>query len=133
LALPIAARTDSSLRAIPGMVSNVLPLRLTVRPSATLTELISLVSQEVRDLLARGGYRGEQLARDLGAPGGLRELVGPTVNVIGFARSLRFGTLEATVRHLWSGPINDLTVTVVEQPSAPVHRPGSRRRPVLGR
>src|SRR5262245_50924609 len=82
LALPMSARTEPELRAIPGMVSNVLPLRLTVRPSNSLSELVSLVSHEVRAMLGHSRYRGEQLARDLGLS--LRELVGPTVNAIGF-------------------------------------------------
>src|SRR5439155_5919767 len=75
--------------------------------------------QRVRELLSRGRYRGERLSRDLGLAAGLRELVGPTVNVIGFTRSVHFGPLEATIPHLWAGPINDLNLTVGEQPSGP--------------
>jgi amino acid adenylation domain-containing protein len=116
LALPVAARDDAESRAAPGLVSNILPLRLAVRPELTPAGLITAVTREIRELTAHGRYRGERLARELGAADGLRELVGPTVNLIGFARDLRFGDHEASVRSRWTGPVDDLAVTVVEQP-----------------
>jgi amino acid adenylation domain-containing protein/non-ribosomal peptide synthase protein (TIGR01720 family) len=116
LALPVSGRYDEEVRSVPGMVSNVLPLRVSVGPGDSAASLVDSVAHEVRQLTAHGRYRGERLARDLGLAGGLRELVGPTVNVIGFTRGLRFGDHSASIHHLWTGPVDDLTINLLEQP-----------------
>ncbi|QWF79751.1 non-ribosomal peptide synthase/polyketide synthase [Amycolatopsis sp. CA-230715] len=116
LGLPVTARLDPELREIPGMVSNVLPLRVRVRPSSTPAELLDEVAGAIRDLVAHSRYRGETLARELGLTEGFRELVGPTVNFLAFESDLRFCDHEATNFYLNSGPINDLTIAVYERP-----------------
>ena len=50
IGLPVASRGDVS-RNIPGMVSNVVPLRLTVRPGMTVPELIEQTSRQTRRAL----------------------------------------------------------------------------------
>ncbi|GAA1945970.1 hypothetical protein GCM10009754_12290 [Amycolatopsis minnesotensis] len=116
LGLPVTARLDQELREVPGMVSNVLPLRVRVRPSSTPAELLDDVACAIRDLVAHSRYRGETLARELGLTEGFRELVGPTVNFLAFESDLRFCDHDATNFYLNSGPINDLTIGVYERP-----------------
>ncbi|EID54023.1 non-ribosomal peptide synthetase [Saccharomonospora xinjiangensis] len=117
LSVPITAR-DAAVRDVPGMASNVLPLRVTVRPWTSAGELAAEVGGAVAELLRHGRYRGEDLARDLGYADGLAGLAGPAVNVLGFLRSLRFGDLPPEVvelRDLALGPVPDLSVAVYER------------------
>ena len=39
--MPVTARSNSRMRQVPGMVANVLPLRLSVTPSMSVAELLS--------------------------------------------------------------------------------------------
>jgi amino acid adenylation domain-containing protein/non-ribosomal peptide synthase protein (TIGR01720 family) len=115
LGLPVAGRSGAAWR-VPGMVSNVLPLRVAV-PDTT-AELITGVAAEVRDVMAHSGFRGEELARRLGVADGIGGLVGPTVNVISYTEQL--GTALANLRYLWSGPVHDVAVTIISQPDGTV-------------
>ncbi|WP_194963238.1 non-ribosomal peptide synthetase, partial [Streptomyces eurocidicus] len=117
LGLPVTARADDGTRDLPGMVSNVLPLRVTVRPDTTTAALVDAVRHEIAETLAHGRYRAEELARDLGLTDGVAELVGPTVNVLPAAEDFRFGDHETAFHPVWLGRISDLAVTFV----APEH------------
>ncbi|WP_157376443.1 non-ribosomal peptide synthetase, partial [Amycolatopsis azurea] len=114
LGLPVTARTTRSLREQPGMVSNVLPLRLTVRPETTPARLVAQVAEKVSALLEHSRYRGEDLARELGASGGVHELVGLSVNFMAVDGELAFGDASATVRNLELGPISDVAIAVYD-------------------
>ncbi|HEV7648872.1 MAG TPA: amino acid adenylation domain-containing protein [Actinophytocola sp.] len=114
LGLPVTGRAGAAQRSVPGMVSNVLPLRVARRD--TLGELVAAVAGEVWDVVAHSRFRAEELARELGVADGVAGLAGPTVNVIGYAPDLRFGAATATLHDVWPGPVSDLTVTVIEQP-----------------
>ncbi|WP_261340688.1 non-ribosomal peptide synthase/polyketide synthase [Amycolatopsis orientalis] len=114
LGLPVTARTTRALREQPGMVSNVLPLRLTVRPETTPSALVAQVAEKVSALLAHSRYRGEDLARELGASGGVHELVGLSVNFMAVDAELAFGDAKATVHNLELGPISDVAIAVYD-------------------
>ncbi len=114
LGLPVTGRSGAAQRSVPGMVSNVLPLRVARRD--TLGELVAAVAGEVWDVVAHSRFRAEELARELGVADGVAGLAGPTVNVIGYAPDLRFGAATATLHDVWPGPVSDLTATVIEQP-----------------
>ncbi|WP_410657917.1 non-ribosomal peptide synthase/polyketide synthase [Amycolatopsis sp. lyj-112] len=114
LGLPVTARTTRELREQPGMVSNVLPLRLTVRPEVTPAQLVAQVADKVATLLEHSRYRGEELARELGASGGVHELVGLSVNFMAVDAALAFGDASATVHNLELGPISDVAIAVYD-------------------
>ncbi|MFJ8910220.1 non-ribosomal peptide synthase/polyketide synthase [Amycolatopsis sp. NPDC102389] len=114
LGLPVTARTTRALRERPGMVSNVLPLRLTVRPEMTPARLVAQVAEKVSALLEHSRYRGEDLARELGASGGVHELVGLSVNYMAVDGELAFGDANATVHNLELGPISDVAIAVYD-------------------
>ncbi|MEU2117481.1 amino acid adenylation domain-containing protein [Streptomyces sp. NPDC016459] len=116
LGLPVAARDDEASAHIPGMVSNIVPLRLTVRPGTTGAALVAQVRDAVADAVAHGRYRAEELARDLGLPDGVPELVGPTVNILPRTGDLRFDDHEAELRPEWLGPVSDLAFSFAEGP-----------------
>ncbi|UYQ65424.1 non-ribosomal peptide synthetase [Streptomyces peucetius] len=114
LGLPIAARRDAVSAAVPGMVSNIVPLRLTVRPGTTGSALVAEVRDAVADAVAHGRYRAEDLAKDLGLVDGVPELVGPTVNILPRPEDLRFADHQADLRPEWLGPVSDLAFSFAE-------------------
>jgi len=116
LGLQVTARTVPELRDVPGTVSNMLPLRVAVRPETTATQLVASVARQVGELVTHGRYRGEELARELQVPDGLWGLVGPTATIMTFDDGPRFPGLETTVHNLSLGPVNDLSVAVHGRP-----------------
>jgi amino acid adenylation domain-containing protein/non-ribosomal peptide synthase protein (TIGR01720 family) len=113
--LPVTARQDRVLKRIPGMVSNVLPLRLSIRPDMTLSNLIGHVAQEVREVLAHQRYRGEDLHRNLGLPGKIGQSFAPVINIMPSDYDLRFAGYRATTHKISVGLISDLSIVVWEK------------------
>ncbi|WP_266599266.1 non-ribosomal peptide synthetase [Streptomyces sp. NBC_01214] len=111
LAMPVAARAHA-VRDIPGMVSNVVPLRIAVRPGDTVAGLLRQVLREMRSSLKHQHYRYENMRRDLGAVTGGRRLVGPRVNLILSSHDVTFAGHRSTVRTLAGGHDDDLMVVV---------------------
>ncbi|MGQ0842215.1 amino acid adenylation domain-containing protein [Actinokineospora sp.] len=115
LGLPFSARKDAALRGIPGMFSTVLPLRLTVRRDATSAEVLEHTVRRVREAVAHGRFCGEQVARSLAADR-FHHLVGPSVNILPYFPPMRFGDHALSIVPLWTGPVNDLSVTAHDTP-----------------
>ncbi|MFG2895762.1 amino acid adenylation domain-containing protein [Streptomyces zaomyceticus] len=115
LGLPVAAREDEVSARVPGMVSNIVPLRLDVRPGTTGGALVAQVRETVRDAVGHSRYRAEDLARELGLVDGVPELVGPTVNVLPRSEDLDFGGHATELRPVWLGPVSDLAFSFAER------------------
>ncbi|GAA1040549.1 hypothetical protein GCM10009557_62170 [Virgisporangium ochraceum] len=118
LGLPVTTRLGREARSVPGMVSNVLPLRVAVRPEWTLEELGAYVSTRMREALRHQRYRFEDLRRDLNLVGDERRLVGPDVNIMMFDYDVRFAGARATAHSLALGPVDDLSVVVYDRSDA---------------
>ncbi|MFG3039424.1 amino acid adenylation domain-containing protein [Streptomyces sp. NPDC048330] len=116
LGLPVTARHDEVSATVPGMVSNIVPLRLTVRPATTVGDLLAQTATAIADAVAHGRYRAEDLAKDLGLVDGVPELVGPTVNIQPRTDGLRFADHDAVLRPEWLGPVSDLAFGFAETP-----------------
>ncbi|GAA2264965.1 hypothetical protein GCM10010415_31290 [Streptomyces atrovirens] len=112
LGLPMMGRMGSVALRVPGMVMNVLPLRLTVSPGATFAELVRQVVPGIREARRHQRYRYEDIRRDLGLLGENRGLVGPLVNIMPFDYGVDFAGAPARARNLSAGPVDDLTVNV---------------------
>ncbi|MFC9977666.1 amino acid adenylation domain-containing protein [Spirillospora sp. NPDC127200] len=112
LGLPLMGRLGTAAARVPGMVVNVVPLRLEVRPATTAGELVGQTVRALREARRHGRYRGEDLRRDLRLLGGDRRLTGPLVNIKPFTPALDFAGCRATTRYLSAGPVDDLTITV---------------------
>ncbi|MGH3849875.1 MAG: AMP-binding protein, partial [Pseudonocardiaceae bacterium] len=110
--LPVTARQDPVLRRVPGMVSNVLPLRLSVRPGMGLSELVGHVAHEVSELAEHQRYRGEDLHRDLSLPGNIATSFTPAINIMSFDYDLRFAGYRAEVHNISIGLVGDLSIFV---------------------
>ncbi|WP_428956288.1 amino acid adenylation domain-containing protein [Streptomyces sp. cg35] len=115
LGLPMMGRMGSVALRVPGMVMNVLPLRLTVTPEATFTELVRHVVLGVREARRHQRYRYEDIRRDLGLLGENRGLVGPLVNVMPFDYATDFAGAPARAHNLSAGPVDDLTVNIYDR------------------
>ena len=115
LTLPVLGRIGSLSRRIPGMMSNALPLRLTLHSSLSLSNLVQQVSTELRQLLQHQRYSGEDLHRYLHLSSGCRRTAGPIVNIMAFDYDLCFGGHTTTAFNLSNGPVDDLSVSVCER------------------
>lgn len=115
LGLPMMGRMGSVALRVPGMVMNVLPLRLTVTPQATFAELTRQVVLGIRAARRHQRYRYEDIRRDLGLLGDGRSLVGPLVNVMPFDYGLTFAGARTDAHNLSAGPVDDLTVNVYDR------------------
>ncbi|MFI6967228.1 amino acid adenylation domain-containing protein [Streptomyces sp. NPDC050255] len=115
LGLPMMGRVGSVALRVPGMVMNVLPLRLTVTPGASFAELVRQVVLGVRAVRRHQRYRYEDIRRDLRLLGENRGLVGPLVNVMPFDYDVHFAGMQARARNLSAGPVDDLTVNIFDR------------------
>ena len=114
IGLPVLGRTGGRQRRIPGMTSNILPIRFSVRPGTSLEEVVRQTSKSVREALRHQRYRYEDMLRDLRLveEGGL---AGFLVNVMSFDYTPSFGGCPATARNLSNGPVDDLSVCVYDR------------------
>jgi hypothetical protein len=111
----VTGRTDAVLRRIPGMVSNLVPVRLSVRPGTGRAELLRQAAERIFEALKHGRYRGEDIVRYVGIPGDVKTLIGPLVNVFPFRYDLRFGGNAAVPRNLTPGNSDDMTIAVYDR------------------
>ncbi|MFF4674023.1 condensation domain-containing protein, partial [Streptomyces sp. NPDC001279] len=112
--LPVTGRSGSLQRRTPGMMANIIPIRLDVHPGEQFSELTRRASQEVRQSLRYQRYRGEDIRRDL-RMSGRDPLFGPMVNVMQFDYDLRFGEYECTPHSLANGPFDDLSISIYDR------------------
>ncbi|MGW3204467.1 amino acid adenylation domain-containing protein, partial [Streptomyces sp. NPDC001135] len=115
LGLPVSTRLGRAARSVPGMVSNVLPLRVAIRPGTTVGELLHQVSGEMRSAMKHQRYQFEDLRRDLGMLADDRRLVGPHVNIMMFDYDVTFGGHPATPHNLSIGPADDISFIVYDR------------------
>ena len=111
--LPVAAR-DGAARHIPGMASNVLPLRMAVQPSMTVSEVVRQAAWQMRRCLNHQRYQIADLRRDLGGNFGDR-LFGLSVNIMRFNYDLTFAGHHAVAHNLSLGPAENLSIAVYDR------------------
>ncbi|MCK1795668.1 amino acid adenylation domain-containing protein [Streptomyces sp. XM4193] len=115
LGLPVAAR-GGVCDKVPGMTSNVLPLRLAPGASATVGELVRAVSTELRATVRHQRYRQEDLRHDLGLLGGSRRLYGPQINLALGRTVLDFAGHPGISRNASTVPTDDLSLGLDRRP-----------------
>ncbi|MFI5865411.1 amino acid adenylation domain-containing protein [Streptomyces sp. NPDC051546] len=114
LGLPVTGRRTELARRTPGMMSNVVPLRVPVAPEGTLAELLAAVVKETRQGLAHQRTRYEDMCRDLGVGESERRITAPLVNIMAFTPGMRFCGFPTTQHNLSNGPVEDLAVGVYD-------------------
>ncbi|CAM5354015.1 amino acid adenylation domain-containing protein [Streptomyces abikoensis] len=115
LGLPMMGRMGSVALRVPGMVMNVLPLRLTVTPGTTFAELVHQTVLGIRSARRHQRYRYEDIRRELGLLGEGRPLTGPLVNVMPFDYGLTFAGARSDAHNLAPGPVDDLTIGIYDR------------------
>ncbi|MFE7621745.1 amino acid adenylation domain-containing protein, partial [Streptomyces sp. NPDC057496] len=115
LGLPVAAR-GGTLDQVPGMISNVLPLRLDMRAATTVGELVRVVSADLRATTRHQRYRQEDLRHELGLLNGTRRLHGPQINLALGRTVLDFGGCPGTSRNASTVPTDDLSLGLDRRP-----------------
>ncbi|MFH8568035.1 amino acid adenylation domain-containing protein [Streptomyces sp. NPDC017993] len=115
LGLPVTARTGEKARKAPGMVANVLPLRVAVDSGTTVGELLERTRTALRELVPHQRYRGEELRRDLGLGNDHRRFFGPLLNVVPFDYDLRFAGRRADAHNMSLRLIEDLAISVYDR------------------
>jgi amino acid adenylation domain-containing protein/non-ribosomal peptide synthase protein (TIGR01720 family) len=114
LGLAVTGRTTSLAMRTPSMMSNVLPLRITVRPDMSVEELVRTANRTTARLLRHQRYRYEDLRRDLKLIGDDRRLFGPLINIMAFDYNVDFAGQPSTAHALTLGPVEDLCVNVYD-------------------
>ncbi|GGM47323.1 hypothetical protein GCM10011608_35100 [Micromonospora sonchi] len=112
LGLPVTARLGTGVRNVPGMLSNVVPLRIRLAPDASVGEVLTVVAGQLQGALRRQRYRIEDLRRDVRGDDQERPLTGPHVNLMLFDEDLIFGEATAVQRNVTNGPVDDLAFAV---------------------
>ncbi|WP_328396641.1 non-ribosomal peptide synthetase [Nocardia sp. NBC_00416] len=121
LSLPVSARTTVSLRRSAGVVSNVVPLRIRFESGTTLEDVVRTVERQITGALRHQRYRHDDIRRDCGYDRDTRGFFGPMINIMLFARPLRFADLDVTVHVLATGPVEDLSVNLYNGDGGRVH------------
>ncbi|WP_168713989.1 non-ribosomal peptide synthetase [Streptomyces sp. A1136] len=114
LGLPVTGRRTELARRTPGMLSNVVPLRLRVGADATPAGLLASAVAETRQGLRHQRTRYEDVCRDLGLAETERRITSPLVNIMAFTPGMRFCGFPTTQHNLSNGPVEDLAVGVYD-------------------
>ncbi|MFF3822826.1 amino acid adenylation domain-containing protein [Streptomyces griseus] len=112
LGLPVTGRRTPAARSTPTMLSSILPMRLSVSPSDRVSDLARRASAEARSVLRHQRRPAEALRHQSGLTGTRAPLTGPSVNILAFDDTLRFGAHRANLHNLSIGPVEDLAVAV---------------------
>ncbi|WP_159072899.1 non-ribosomal peptide synthetase [Streptomyces sp. NRRL F-6676] len=115
IGMPVTGRVGRTARATPGMLANVLPLRLSVHPGLGLDALIRQTGGTAREALRHQRFRQEDMRRLIGAVGETRGLAEPQANIMAFDYDLRFAGAPSTTHNLSNGPIEDLSFIMYER------------------
>ncbi|UJC79083.1 amino acid adenylation domain-containing protein [Rhodococcus erythropolis] len=121
LSLPVTARTNKVLRGSGGMISNVVPVRVSVTARTTVAELSAAVQLELTGALRHQRYRTEDMRRDRGL-GAERGFFGPAINIMNFHPEVVLGSATGRFHVLSTGPVEDLSVNIYPSASGEAPR-----------
>ncbi|MBB6174389.1 amino acid adenylation domain-containing protein/non-ribosomal peptide synthase protein (TIGR01720 family) [Nocardiopsis mwathae] len=112
-ALPLMCRVGPAQLRTPAMAVNVLPLRVDVHGRDGLGELSRRVAAAMREMREHQRYRGEDLPRDLSAPGAGALLHGRGINLKAFDLEIDFAGARGVMRNVAGGPPEDMGLSVL--------------------
>jgi enterobactin synthetase component F len=113
--MPVSGRINAQLRRTPGMVANIVAIRLRFTPESTAVDVFTQVAQVVRQALRHQQYRYEDLRRDLGLIGQGKHIAWLGVNIEPFDYQLNFGGAKVISHNVSNGSGEDLTVFVYDR------------------
>ncbi|MFD1832209.1 amino acid adenylation domain-containing protein [Streptomyces desertarenae] len=113
---PVTARVTPAAVRTPGMLANVVPLRIRVRQGMPFAALLDRTAAEIGATLRHQRHRTEDIGRALGLPPHGGRPAPTLVNVMAFAPVLDFGDCLSPVHQLSAGPVEDLAVSLLGTP-----------------
>ncbi|GAA3026043.1 non-ribosomal peptide synthetase [Gordonia defluvii] len=120
LALPVTGRAVAKIKRAGGMVSNVLPVRLQLAPSDTITQVLGRAQVRLTGALRHQRYRAEDIWRDAGRSTGTPAF-GPVVNMVFFDTPIALDGVSAEYHILTSGIVEDILLNLYQaSPNAPL-------------
>ncbi|MCR6105082.1 amino acid adenylation domain-containing protein [Salipaludibacillus agaradhaerens] len=112
IGLPVMNRLEPAAINTPCMAMNIVPFRVFVTHTMTLTQLITAIKEEFIRIKPHHKYRHEQLRRDLKRVTDRQQLFGPQVNIMPFHDTLNFAKYKGYIHPLATGPVDDLAINV---------------------
>ncbi|MEU6488037.1 condensation domain-containing protein [Streptomyces sp. NPDC046887] len=112
----VLGRTAPGALRVPGMAVNVLPVRIAVDGAATFRELLERTVAEFAAVREHQRFRGEVLAREIWPGAGGRAPSVALLNLRPFPAEVDFAGLTGRVVTLASGPVDDISLSVVRHP-----------------
>ncbi|NLE82654.1 MAG: amino acid adenylation domain-containing protein [Rhodococcus sp.] len=120
LSLPVSGRATAKIKRGAGMLSNLLPIRLTSIGERTCGELIAAAQVELTGALRHQRYRSDDIRRDAGFSGQAYGF-GPSINMVFFDEPVAVDGASADYRILTSGILEDLLFNLYQaSPGAPL-------------
>jgi amino acid adenylation domain-containing protein/non-ribosomal peptide synthase protein (TIGR01720 family) len=113
LGCSVSGRLGLLASRTPGMASNVVPIRLTMRSGLPFGELAEQTARRLREALRYQRYQIANIRRDAGRVD--RPIYGVLVNVMPFDYDLRFADAPAVAHNLALGPVDDLGITIYDR------------------
>ncbi|MGH8080382.1 MAG: condensation domain-containing protein, partial [Lysobacter sp.] len=112
--MPVTGRINHAMRNTPGMVANVVAIRLAMQPEMTMPDLFAQVSRVVKSALRHQQYRYEDLRRDLGLINPDQHMAWLGINIEPYDYG-SFGGHRASGKNLHNGSAEDLMVFVFDR------------------
>ena len=120
LTLPVTGRASAKIKRAGGMLSNVLPIRLTVDERSPVAKLIAAAQVELTGALRHQRYRSDDIRRDADLPGDSHNF-GPVVNMMFFDQPVVIDGATVDYRILTSGIVEDMLVNLYQaSPGSPI-------------
>ncbi|WLI79036.1 amino acid adenylation domain-containing protein [Kosakonia sp. H02] len=107
IGFPMTARVGREQRNIPGLMSNIMPMRFTLSPALSLNDVVTLSTKEMLTSLRHQQYRHEELLRSLNLT---RPLFNTAINVELFGDDLTFNGAKTLPVNTANGPVEDLSI-----------------------
>jgi nonribosomal peptide synthetase DhbF len=112
---PLTARTGRQMRCIPGMTSNILPLRIAIAHGQSFRDLLKQAGQRMRGALRHQRYPAADLRHHLGLKPDETDIYGVVVNVMSFDYDLRFAGHAGRAHNLSNGPVDELSIVAYDR------------------
>jgi amino acid adenylation domain-containing protein len=112
LSLPVSGRTTAALKRSVGMLSNLLPLPISVNDGDTFAQLTEQVTRALSGALRHQHFRGWPDLIDSVHDIRTKIEFGPIVNVLDFLEPIQFGPSKAAWNILTTGPLQDTAFNI---------------------
>lgn len=120
ISLPVTGRASAKIKRAGGMLSNILPVRMSGLATTSVAELVRLVQLEMTGALRHQRYRSDDIRRAAGLDTDAIGF-GPTINMVFFDAPIEIEGARVDYRILTSGILEDLLVNLYQaSPDAPL-------------